>query len=89
MSGHEKGAYARKRYNLDAADKQETVVEVVIPGRVDAVATFFFQGMFSGSVRHYKTKERFLEHYRFNATPMMMEQVIRGIERLAGRLRSI
>lgn len=81
VSGHERGALARARYNLDAADMQEAVVDVVIPAEIDAVATSFFQGMFSGSVRHYKTKERFLEHYKFHATPVIMEQIIRGIER--------
>jgi hypothetical protein len=81
VSGHERGALARAKYDLDAADKQEAVVDVLIPAEIDAVATSFFQGMFSGSVRHYKTKERFLEHYRFNATPVIMEQIIRGIER--------
>ena len=81
VSGHERGALARAKYNLDAADKKESVVEVIIPAEIDAVATSFFQGMFSGSVRHYKTKERFLEHYRFNASPVIMEQIIRGIER--------
>lgn len=81
VSGHERGAYARERYMLDEADRKQAIVNIFIPETIDAIATSFFQGMFSQSVKHYKSKEKFLEHYRFNAAPVIMEQIIRGIER--------
>lgn len=81
VSGHERGAAARLRYNLDDADTRNEIVEIVIPDDIDAVAASFFLGMFSRSVKYYETKERFLEHYRFFASPAIMEQILRGIDR--------
>jgi hypothetical protein len=81
VSGHERGAEARARYDLDSADSSEAVVEIIIPDEIDAVATSFFQGMFAQSVRHYKSQENFLRHYRFTASPVVMEQILRGIDR--------
>ena len=81
ISGHERGAEARQRYNLDAHDQRGDVVSVYIPDDIDAVAASFFQGMFSQSVKKFASKERFLEHYRFIAKPIMMEQILRGIDR--------
>lgn len=81
ISGHERGVEARKKYGLDRLDAGDSAVSVVIPDDIDAVAASFFQGMFSTSVKRFKSKEKFLEHYRFIAKPNMMEQIIRGIDR--------
>lgn len=81
ISGHERGVEARKKYELDRLDTGEQSVSVVIPDDIDAVAASFFQGMFSASVKKFRSKEKFLEHYHFVAKPNMMEQIIRGIDR--------
>jgi hypothetical protein len=81
VSGHERGVEARAKYNLDSADSREAVVDVIIPDEIDAVASSFFQGMFAQSVRYYKSQENFLRHYRFTASPVVMEQILRGIDR--------
>ncbi len=81
ISGHERGAEARKRFALDALDSSGKVTSILIPDEIDAVAASFFQGMFSESVKKFGSKEEFLRHYRFVARPMMMEQILRGIER--------
>lgn len=81
ISGHERGVMAREKYNLDEIDSRRDTVEIMVPEHIDAIAPSFFQGMFSKSVRQYQTKERFLEHYHFIASPVVMEQIIRGINR--------
>lgn len=81
ISGHERGVEARKRYELDRLDEAGGLVDVVISDDIDAVAASFFQGMFSASVKRFASKDKFLQHYRFVARPMMMEQIIRGIDR--------
>ncbi|NTG29970.1 hypothetical protein G6L08_22745 [Agrobacterium rhizogenes] len=81
VSGHERGVEARKRYDLDRLDANGDVVSVFIPDDIDAIAASFFQGMFSASVKRFASKEVFLRHYNFVAKPMMMEQILRGIDR--------
>ena len=81
ISGHERGAEARKRYKLDVMDASGDIASIVIPDEIDAVAASFFQGMFSESVKKFGSKDEFLRHYNFIARPMMMEQILRGIDR--------
>ncbi|MCY0094594.1 hypothetical protein [Hoeflea ulvae] len=81
ISGHERGVEARKKYDLDRLDAKGEVVSVIIPDDIDAVAASFFQGMFSESVKRFKSKDEFLRHYNFIAKPVMMEQILRGIDR--------
>lgn len=80
LTGQVRGVEARKLFDLDRLDRLGEVVEVRIPEDLDAIATSFFQGLFAHSVQHYG-RDRFLEHYRFNAGPAIIEQVYRGIDR--------
>ena len=81
ISGHERGVQARLQFELDRVDEVDGVVGVHIPEDVRAIATSFFQGMFSKSVQKYGSKDIFLSHYHFDATPNVMEQILRGIDR--------
>lgn len=82
LSGHERGVKARELFGLDGLDVVSDPVDVMIPDDLDAIASSFFQGMFADSVRQFDTNERFLEHYRFRAKPVIIEQVLRGIDRI-------
>lgn len=81
ISGHERGAEARRYFLLDDLDIQPDEVIVVIPHHIDALATSFFQGMFAKSVQRFGDKDKFLRHYKFQASSLIMEQILRGIER--------
>lgn len=83
LTGHERGLAARKHYNLAEFDKSGETVEVHIPDTLDAMTVSFFQGMFADSVRN--TGAQFLDRYHFHASPVIMEQVLRGIERVKTR----
>jgi hypothetical protein len=81
ISGHERGLDARQTFKLDELDRVCEPVNVVIPDNIKAIATSFFQGMFAKSVQRFGSKDRFLEHYHFMAQPLVVEQILKGIER--------
>ena len=81
ISGHERGVRAREKFKLDELDCENNVVRVIIPDEIEAIATSFFQGMFSSSVQRFGSKERFLSHYEFVAKSIVMEQILQGIKR--------
>ncbi len=81
ISGHERGAEVRRRFDLDTLDASGDTAEIIIPDDIDAIAASFFQGMFSESVKKFGSKDEFLRRYKFIARPMMMEQILRGIDR--------
>ena len=83
LTGHERGVAARAKFNLDAYDAGTEPVEIQVPPDLEAITTSFFQGMFAKSVR--TTQDQFLERYRFNTSPAIMEQVLRGIDRVNTR----
>lgn len=82
LTGHERGVAARERYNLDKLDLSTDVVRIVVPNDLDAITTSFFQGMFAKSVRSFPTSDLFLSHYLFEASPTIVEQIMRGIDRV-------
>jgi hypothetical protein len=79
LSGHEKGVDARRHYKLNELDRYPEPVLVLVPELVYTLTPSFFQGMFAESVRTLRTREEFLAHYRFNATPLILRQIERGI----------
>lgn len=80
LTGHERGSAAREMFNLDSLDASTEAVEVQVPEDLEGITTSFFQGMFAKSVR--ASQDKFLERYRFHASPAIMEQVLRGIDRV-------
>ena len=82
LTGHERGGEARSFFELDTLDTNREPVYVRAPDDLDAISTSFFQGMFAKSVKHYADSSSFLEHYRFDVEPFIMEQIIRGIDRV-------
>jgi hypothetical protein len=80
LTGHERGSIARQRFGLDAMDEAGEPVDVQIPEGLEGITTSFFQGMFARSVR--ASGQDFLNLYRFHASPSVMEQIMRGIDRV-------
>lgn len=79
LSGHERGLNARDLYKLDRLDMTSEPVKVVVSEDLYAMSPSFFQGMFAKSVHRLGSRDKFLEHYLFDATPDFMEDVDRGI----------
>jgi hypothetical protein len=88
LSGQERGVQARAMFRLDEADVLQEPVRVVVPDELDGLTTSFFQGMFAGSVRHFGSREAFLAHYSFDAGPLILLQIERGLRTLFTRRHS-
>ena len=78
LVGHERGEDARERWTLDDLDQDNEVVEVFVPAELLTLSSSFFQGMFAQSVKKMG-HDGFLDHYRFHASPIVMQQVADGI----------
>lgn len=87
LAGKPRGVNARQEFHLDSLDHADGPVNVSVPSDIYAISASFFLGMFSQSVEALGGKERFLDHYRFDANDVVMEDIARGIERsLMGRV---
>lgn len=78
LSGQERGVAARERFAVDAFDESEERVVVRARG-IESVTPSFLQGMFSKSIRRFGSRERFLAHYAFDASPELLRQIDRAI----------
>lgn len=84
LSGRERGQEARTKFKLDALDAANVIVEVIIPAYIYSVTPSFIAGLFGKSVRaHGNDTERFREHFRFVAPPIVLEQLDRGLSEVA------
>ncbi|MEA2918716.1 MAG: hypothetical protein QOJ15_10797 [Bradyrhizobium sp.] len=79
LTAHERGVAARVHYGLDQLDIGAEVVTVIVPPEIFTLTPSFFQGMFAESVRHFGSRESFLQHYSFDASNLILKQIDRGI----------
>jgi hypothetical protein len=79
LTAHERGVAARIHYRLEQLDAGADVVKVIVPREIFTLTPSFFQGMFAESVRHFGTRDRFLQHYQFDASNLILKQIDRGI----------
>jgi hypothetical protein len=75
LSGQDLGVEARDRFDLDALDAGAEPVLVRVPDDLDSVTPSFVQGMFSKSVKHFASRDKFLQHYVFVAGPVVLRQI--------------
>lgn len=78
LVGHERGEKAREKWTLDQLDTDSEAIDVKIPRELLTLSSSFFQGMFAQSVKKLG-QEGFLRHYQFQASPIVMQQVMDGI----------
>jgi hypothetical protein len=84
--GRANGAQARTKLKIDSLDEVREAIRVVIPETTYAVNSSFFLGLFGPSLMRFDSQERFLEHYRFEAPPHVIDAIKLVIERaLASR----
>ena len=89
LSGHERGVAAREKFNLPNLDSAPETVVVVVPDDITTLTSSFFQGMFSESVQSLgNDRDRFLNHYQFDASPLVLMQIERGIAAVQSRTKS-
>lgn len=76
LSGKQKGMNTRQKFNLDALDKSQEVVEITIPSGLEIITPSFGMGMFSASVIASGTVDNFFKKYHFNASTQVIEQIM-------------
>lgn len=81
LAGKERGESARRQLRLDELDHNEGLVRVTVPNWLYNISSSFFLGMFSPSLRQYQSREEFLKKYNFDASPMIMSQVLKAIDK--------
>ncbi|MCJ9725412.1 hypothetical protein MOV66_31875 [Agrobacterium sp. SHOUNA12C] len=79
LSGHDRGQAAREKFKIADLDELNEPVVVNVPGFIYTITPSFFQGMFADSVRHFGDREKFLARYTFNADPVVLQQIDKGI----------
>jgi hypothetical protein len=80
LTGHERGLAARAKFDLSNLDKSNDIIEVHVSNNIDAITVSFFQGMFAESVKF--AGAGFLVKFHFHASTRVMEQVMRGVQRV-------
>lgn len=78
LVGHERGESARDRWTLDDLDLDDDAIDVIVPVELLTLSSSFFQGMFAQSVKKLG-RDGFLDHYRFRASAIVLQQVDEGI----------
>lgn len=79
LSGQERGQAARAAFKVDELDKAAEPVLVSVPANVDTINPSFFRGMFALSILTLGVGG-FSNHYIFDATPQVLEQVQQAIK---------
>lgn len=79
LSGHDRGAHARRMFELDVLDGLSDRIHVVVPQDIYTITPSFFQGLFAISVQKFGDRDKFLEHYGFIAEASILRQIENGI----------
>lgn len=73
-SGRSRGEKLRELYDLDNVDKQENIVEVIIPDSTYAMTNGFFLGFFGSSIINFG-KLKFYQHYKFTSSKVLKDAI--------------
>lgn len=80
ISGRNLGKLQRKNLKIDEKIKKYETIEVIIPDNIFSISSSFFLGLFGDLVRNYKTKEKFLEKFKFNCSETLKNNINDGIK---------
>ena len=79
ISGHGKGVAARKKFGVDEIDASDNSAIITVPDSIYAVSVSFTQGFFGETLKRLGSKKQFFDHYSFECTPLVLNQIIRGL----------
>lgn len=74
-AGRTKGENVRAAYSLDAIDKTDKTVTILIPPNTYTINSSFFLGLLGDSVRYAKSKERFFKKFIFKPSDMFSKKI--------------
>ena len=79
LSGREKGELLRNKLELDELEHDNDEIIIAIPESIVSFNSSYFLGLFTPSIKRYKTKEKFLEKYRFECDEYIFKDIEDGI----------
>lgn len=79
LSGRELGYEIREKMKFDKKDIDREKYNIIFPENIISISTSFFLALFGESVRTLKTKEEFLNKYKFSCDTNMMLNINDGI----------
>ncbi|NJD03420.1 MAG: hypothetical protein FIA99_12695 [Ruminiclostridium sp.] len=80
LSGREKGEEVRRLTNLEEKEKEEKLIEIIVPIDLYSINSSFFLGMFGPSIRKFK-EEGFRNKFRFKCDEVILKNIDDGISR--------
>lgn len=78
LSGRDRGEDLRKKLNLEKLEKENEIINIIIPEEVCSLNSSYFLGLFGHSVRLFG-ENKFLEKYNFQCDELIKENIIDGI----------
>jgi len=79
LSGREKGETLREKLNLDQLEQDNDEVVIVVPDSIVSFNSSYFLGLFTPSIKKYKSKEKFLKKYKFECDEYILKDIEDGI----------
>lgn len=80
LSGRDKGELLRAKIELDKKENEYEKIKIVIPISIVSFNSSYFLGLFTPSVKKYKTREAFLEKYEFECDDFIWKDIEDGIK---------
>lgn len=79
-SGQPRGKAARRRFNVDALDREDGIVTVLIPADTYSIGPSFLLGLFEPSILALG-KDRFYAKYKFPWDPILLDSLYETVAR--------
>ena len=89
LSGRTKGKKMRDILKLDELEEKEDIIEITISKPIASFNSSYFLGLFTVSIKKYKTKEAFLKKYNFVCDEYIMQDINDGIDEALKRTNSL
>lgn len=80
LSGRDKGEALRQKIDLDKREEEHNKITIVIPPSIVSFNSSYFLGLFTPSIKKYKTREGFLEKYEFECDQFIQQDIEDGIK---------
>jgi hypothetical protein len=79
LTGRDPGEELRSKLELDKIEDEIEVINISVPDRIVSFNSSYFLGLFTPSIKKYKTKEEFLKKYKFKCDKWILKDIDDGI----------
>ena len=79
LSGREKGEHLREKLKLDELERDNDEIVIIVPDSIVSFNSSYFLGLFTPSIKKYKSREKFLEKYKFECDEYIDKDIEDGI----------